>query len=110
MYVHLAMWWAITIAGIVAIPAPACVVLSGGAERAGLGRRRAALLPGARPRARQVVHRERGDRGSRLVPARLGHGVPWMPVAVVGFFGALLALRQIPAVARALPAPAWRAA
>src|ERR1700723_1951340 len=36
---------------------------------------------------------------------RLGHGVPWMPVAVVGFFGALLALSRIPVVARALAAP-----
>jgi hypothetical protein len=37
--------------------------------------------------------------------ARLGHGVPWMPVAVAGFFGTLLALRRIPVVARALAAP-----
>jgi hypothetical protein len=36
---------------------------------------------------------------------RLGHGVPWMPVAVVGFLGLLLALRRIPMVARALAAP-----
>jgi hypothetical protein len=33
------------------------------------------------------------------------HGVPWMPVAVIGFFGLLLALRRIPVVARALAAP-----
>ena len=38
--------WAITIAGIIAIPAATCIVLYGGAERAGLGRRRAALLAG----------------------------------------------------------------
>ena len=38
--------WAITIAGIIAIPAATCVVLYGGAVRAGLGRRRAALLAG----------------------------------------------------------------
>src|SRR5580658_6429259 len=36
---------------------------------------------------------------------RLGHGVPWLPIAVVGFFGTLLALRRIPVVARALAAP-----
>ena len=36
---------------------------------------------------------------------RLGHGVPWLPVAVAGFFGTLLALRRIPVVARALAAP-----
>ena len=38
--------WAITIAGIIAIPAATCVVLYGGAVRAGLSRRRAALLAG----------------------------------------------------------------
>ena len=36
---------------------------------------------------------------------RLGHGVPWLPIAVAGFFGLLLALRRIPVVARALAAP-----
>ena len=35
--------WAITIAGITAIPAVTCIVLYGGAMRAGLGRTRAAL-------------------------------------------------------------------
>ena len=37
--------------------------------------------------------------------ARLGHGVPWLPVAVAGFLGLLLALRRIPVVTRALAAP-----
>ena len=36
---------------------------------------------------------------------RLGHGVPWMPVAVAGFFGLVLALSRIPVVVRALSAP-----
>jgi hypothetical protein len=36
---------------------------------------------------------------------RLGHGVPWMPVAAVAFLGLLLALRRIPVVRRALTAP-----
>src|SRR6202044_706164 len=36
---------------------------------------------------------------------RLGHGVPWMPVAVFGFLGLLLVLRRIPVVARALTDP-----
>ena len=31
--------------------------------------------------------------------------MPWLPVAVTGFLGLLLALRQIPTVARALTAP-----
>ena len=39
--------WALTIAGIIAIPAATCLVLYGGAARAGLSRRRAALLAGA---------------------------------------------------------------
>jgi hypothetical protein len=37
--------------------------------------------------------------------ARLGHQVPWMPVAMAGFLGLLLALRRSPVVARALTAP-----
>ena len=38
--------WAITIVGIIAIPAATSLVLYGGAVRAGLSRRRAALLAG----------------------------------------------------------------
>jgi hypothetical protein len=37
--------------------------------------------------------------------ARPGHGVPWLPAAAAGFLALLLALRRIPAVARALAAP-----
>ena len=98
--------WAITIAGIIAIPAATCVVLYGGAVRGGLGRTRAALLAGGAAvvlggwfTASAVIA------GHGWYHARLGHGVPWMPVAVAGFFGALLALRRIPVVARALAAP-----
>ena len=46
MYDPPAYLWAITIAGPVAVAALTCIVLYGGAERAGLGRRRAALLAG----------------------------------------------------------------
>jgi hypothetical protein len=98
--------WAIIIAGITAIPAATCVVLYGGAVRAGLGRRRAALLAGGAAvvlggwfAASAVIA------GHGWYHTRLGHGVPWMPVAVVGFFGTLLVLRRIPVVARALAAP-----
>jgi hypothetical protein len=98
--------WAIIIAGVTAIPAATCVVLYGGAVRAGLGRMRAALLAGAAAvvlggwfTASAVIA------GHGWYHARLGHGVPWMPVAVIGFFGLLLALRRIPVVARALAAP-----
>ncbi|HEX3966262.1 MAG TPA: hypothetical protein VHZ03_58065 [Trebonia sp.] len=98
--------WAITIAGITAIPAATCVVLYGGAVRAGLGRARAALLAGGAAvlfggwfTASAVIA------GHGWYRTRLGHGVPWMPVAVIGFFGLLLALRRIPVIARALAAP-----
>jgi hypothetical protein len=98
--------WAIIIAGITAIPAATCAVLYGGAVRAGQGRRSAALLAGGAAvvlggwfTASAVIA------GHGWYHARLGHGVPWMPVVVVGFFGALLVLRRIPVVARALAAP-----
>jgi hypothetical protein len=98
--------WAIIIAGITAIPAATCVMLYGGAVRAGLGRTRAALLAGGAAvvlggwfTASAVIA------GHGWYHTRLGHGVPWMPVAVIGFFGLLLALRRIPVVARALAAP-----
>ena len=97
--------WAITIAGIIAIPAATCVLLYGGAVR-GLGRRRAALLAGGAAAvlggwftASAVIA------GHGWYHTRLGHGVPWLPVAVAGFLGLLLALRRIPVVARALAAP-----
>jgi hypothetical protein len=97
--------WAITIAGITAIPAVTCVVLYGGAERAGLGRKRAALLAGAAAAvlggwfaASAVIA------GHGWYHTRLGQ-VPWMPIAVVGFLGTLLALSRTPVVARALAAP-----
>ena len=98
--------WAITIAAVIAIPAATCVVLYGGAVRAGLGRRRAALVAagaavvlGGWFTASAVIA------GHGWYHTRLGHGVPWMPVAVAGFLGLLLALRRIPVVARALAAP-----
>jgi hypothetical protein len=98
--------WAIIIAGITAIPLAACFVLYDGAMRAGLSRARAALLAagavlvlGGWFAASAVIAGHGGYHG------RLGHGVPWMPVAVAGSFGTLLALGRIPVVARALRAP-----
>jgi hypothetical protein len=98
--------WAITIAEITAIPAVTCLVLYGGAKRAGLSRGRAALLAGGAAlvlggwfTASAVIA------GHGWYHARLGHQVPWMPVVVVGFLTALLALSRIPVVARALAAP-----
>jgi hypothetical protein len=98
--------WAMTIAGIIAILAATCVVLYGGAIQAGLGRRRAALLAaGAAAVLGGWFTASAVIAGHGWYHTRLGHGVPWMPVAVVGFLGLLLALRQIPVVARALTAP-----
>jgi hypothetical protein len=98
--------WVMAMAGIIAILATTCAVLYGGAMRAGLGRPRAGLLAGGAAvvlggwfAASAVI----ADHG--WYHTRLGHGVPWMPVAVVGFLGVLLALRRIPVVARALTAP-----
>jgi hypothetical protein len=47
MYDPPAYVWALTIGGPAAIAAVTCLALYGGAVRAGLGRRRAALLAGA---------------------------------------------------------------
>lgn len=97
---------ALVITGMVAIPAATCAVLYGGAMRAAMGRTYAALLAGGAAvvfggwfTARAVIA------GHGWYQARLGHQIPWLPVAVAGFLGLLLALRRIPAVARALAAP-----
>ena len=105
MYDPPAYLWAITIAGVIAIAAATCVVLYGGAEPAGLGQRRAALLAGAAAvvlggcfTATAVIA------GHGWYHGPLSHG-PGLPVAVAGFLGALLALSRIPVVARAIAAP-----
>ncbi len=97
--------WAITIAGTIAFAAAACVVLYGGAVRAGLGRRRAALLAGA---AAVLL-----GGWFTAIAAIAGHSwydtrtvqVPWLPIAAAGSLAALLALSRIPVVARAVTAP-----
>ena len=101
MYDPPAYLWAITIAGPVAVAALTCIVLYGGAERAGLGRRRAALLAGA---AAAVLG---GWLSASAVIADHGwyRTLPWFPVAITGYLGLLLALGRIPVVARALAAP-----
>ena len=97
--------WAITIAGIIAIPAATCVVLYGGAVRAGLPRRAALLAGGAAVVLGGWFTVSAVIAGHGWYHARLGHGVPWLPVAAAGSLGLLLALRRIPVVARALTAP-----
>ena len=98
--------WALAIAGITAIPGATSLVLYGGAVRAGLRRRHAVLLAGGAAAvlggwftASAVIA------GHGWYHARLGHGVPWLPVAAAGFLSLLLALRRIPVVARTLAAP-----
>jgi hypothetical protein len=101
MYDLPAYLWAITIAGPTAVASLTCVVLYGGAVRAGLGRSRAALLAGA------AAVLFGGWLTASAVIAGNGwyHTLPWFPVAVTGYLGLLLALRRIPVVARALSAP-----
>jgi hypothetical protein len=106
MYDPPAYIWAITITVVVGIAAATCAVLYTGAQRAGLGRRRAALVSagaavvfGGWLAASAVIA------GHGWYDTRLGHQVPWLPVAVAGFLGLLLVLRRIPVVARALAAP-----
>jgi hypothetical protein len=92
---------AMIIGGVAAIAAATCFVLYGGAVRAGLGRRRAALLAGS---AAILL-------GGWLAASAViaGHGwydtrpgrVPWLPIAFAGFLGALLLLGRLPTVARA---------
>jgi hypothetical protein len=98
--------WLITIAGVAAIAGTTCVVLYGGARRAGQDRTRSALLAGG-----AAVLFGGWLTASAMIAANggfdtpLGHGVPWMPVAFAGFLGTLLALSRIPVVSRALRAP-----
>jgi len=105
MYDPPAYLWAITIAGTIAFAAAACAVLYSGAVRSGLGRTRAALLAGGAAvviggwfAATAIIA------GHGWYHEPLSHG-PWLPVAVAGFLGTLLALSRIPVVARALKAP-----
>jgi hypothetical protein len=105
MYDPPAYVWALTIGGPTATAAMACIALYGGAERAGLGRKRAALLAGAAAVllggwfTATAVIAGRGWYDTR--PSQL----PWLPIAAAGSLGTLLALSRIPMVARALTAP-----
>ena len=101
MYDPPAYLWAITIAGPTGIAAATCIVLYGGAKRAGLGRRRAALLAGAAA----VLLGGWFTATALIADHGWYHTLPWYPVAAAGFLGALLALSRIPMVARTLTAP-----
>jgi hypothetical protein len=98
--------WAITFAGVIAALAATCVVLYGGAMRASLGRRTATLLAGGAAVVLGGWFTASAEiAGHGGYHTRLGHGVPWMPVAAAGFLALLLALRRIPVVTRTLTAP-----
>jgi hypothetical protein len=105
MYDPPASVWALTIGGPAAIAAMACIALYVGAERAGLRRKRAALLAGTAAvllggwfTATAVIA------GYGWYDTRPGQ-VPWLPIAAAGSLGTLLALSRIPVVGRALTAP-----
>ena len=96
--------WAIIIVGAAGVLATTCTVLYGGAVRAGLGRRRAALLAvgaaivlgGWMSTSALIADHGWYNTGGRA---------PWLPLAFLGDLVLLLALRRIPVVARALAAP-----
>ena len=81
MYDPPAYLWALIIAGTSAIAVATCVALYGGVMRAGLGRRRAALLAGATAvllggwLAASATIAGRGWYDTRLSQ------MPWMPIA-----------------------------
>ena len=98
--------WAITLAGMTTIPAATSVLLYIGARRAGQGRGRAALLAAAAAVVfggwftASAVIAQHG-----WYHTKIGHGVPWLPVAAAGFLATLLAASRTPALKRALAAP-----
>jgi hypothetical protein len=98
--------WALTYAEVTGIAAATAYALYRGARAAGVDNRvsarigfGAAVLFGGWLTVSSLVAWEGGYR------SRLGHGVPWLPLAVFGFFGLLLALTSVPLIRRALTAP-----
>jgi hypothetical protein len=98
--------WALTLVGVIAMPALTCVVLYGGAQRSGLGSKRAALLAAA---AVVVLGgwfaTSAAIAGAGGYDTQLGKQLPWLPITTVGVLATLLVTTRIPAVARALAAP-----
>lgn len=95
--------WALTYAEVTGIAAATAYVLYRGARAAGLGSRAstriglgAALLFGGWLALSSLLA------GAGSYRSRLGHGIPWLPVAVLGFFAVLLALTRVPLIGRAL--------
>jgi hypothetical protein len=98
--------WVFTFATVAAMAGATVYVLYRGALGAGLGTRRAAAVGvgavavlGGWLAASSVIAGQGGYH------TRLGHGVPWLPVAVAGFLGLLMLLSRLPSIERALSAP-----
>jgi hypothetical protein len=98
--------WVLTYAEVTGITGGTAYALYRGARAAGLGNRRsmrmgmgAALLFGGWLAVSSLVAAGGSYR------SRLGYGVPWLPLAVLGFFGLLLALTRAPLIRRVLTAP-----
>ena len=98
--------WGLTYAEVASIAAATAYALYRGARVAGLGHRvstrmgwGAALVFGGWLAASSLLAATGSYR------SRLGHGVPWLPVAIFGFLGLLLALTRVPQISRALTAP-----
>jgi hypothetical protein len=90
MYDPPASIWVLTIAGPTAMAAATCIALYSGTVRAGLGRRRAALLGGAAAvllggwYTATAVIADHGWYDTR--PSQ----VPWLPIAAAGSAGPLI--------------------
>ena len=103
---HLPVYlWALTYAEVIGIATATAYVLYRGARSASLSTRAssgialgAALLFGGWLTASSLI----ANGGSYR--ARLGQGVPWLPLAVFGFLALLMALTRLPLIARALSA------
>jgi hypothetical protein len=98
--------WALTYAEITCIAAATAYALYSGARAAGLGNRvstriglGATLLFGGWLALSSLLAAGGSYR------SRLGHGVPWLPLAVLGFFVMLLALTRVRLIRRVLTAP-----
>jgi len=98
--------WAITYAEVAGMAVATAYALYRGARAAGLGNRvsmtmglGAALLFGGWLAVSSLVA------GGGSYSSRLGHGIPWLPLAVLGFFVLLVSLTRVPLIRRALSAP-----
>jgi len=98
--------WAVTLVGVLGIPALTCLVLYRGAHRAGLGQRSAVLVASGAAAilgSWLVVSSVLANQG--MYHSTADQGRPWLAVAAVGMLAVLLASTRIPLVARVLAAP-----